>query len=148
MTMNNEMDVKRILDIVMSDYLRKLYTFCLRETRNHADAEDLCQDILTEIVYSARSLRQPGALAGWVWTIARRTHSRWVKQHEQAEPLPDSIWATYICPVNALLEAEQVQQLLEACDRSTVLRRRDFAVTMLLARLGLACQRGRRPVAG
>src|SRR5579862_1985200 len=85
MTMNNEMGVKLILDIVMSDYLRKLYTFCLRETRNHADAEDLCQDILTEIVYSARSLRQPGALPGWVWTIARRTHSRWVKQREQAE---------------------------------------------------------------
>ena len=87
--MNNEMNVKQILDILMSDYLRKLYTFCLRETRNHADAEDLCQDIVTEIVSSARSPRHPGALPGWVWTIARRTHSRWLKQreserHEQA----------------------------------------------------------------
>ncbi len=35
------------------------------------------------------------------------------------------------------LETEEVQQLLEACDRSTVLGRRDFAVMMLLARLGL-----------
>src|SRR5579862_7742610 len=101
--MNNEMDVKRILDIVMSDYLHKLYIFCLRETRNHADAEDLCQNILTEIISSARSLKQPDALPGWVWTIARRTHSRWVKQIERAEPLRDSIEASYVCPVAALL---------------------------------------------
>lgn len=35
------------------------------------------------------------------------------------------------------LEAEAVQQLLEASDRSTVVGRRDFAVMLLLARLGL-----------
>jgi len=114
--MKNEMDVKQILDIVMSDYLRKLYAFCLRETRNHADAEDLCQDILTEIAYSARRLRQLGALPGWVWTIARRTHSRWVgrreaERREQADFLQDSIEDTYVWPVDVLLEAEQVQQL-------------------------------------
>jgi integrase/recombinase XerD len=35
------------------------------------------------------------------------------------------------------LEADQVRRLLGACDRSTVVGRRDFAVLMLLARLGL-----------
>jgi integrase/recombinase XerD len=35
------------------------------------------------------------------------------------------------------LEAEEVQRLLDACDRSTVVGSRDFAVLMLLARLGL-----------
>lgn len=35
------------------------------------------------------------------------------------------------------LEADQVEQLLAACDRSTVVGRRDFAVLTLLARLGL-----------
>lgn len=114
MTMTNEMDVKRILDTVMSDYLRKLYAFCLRETRNHADAEDLCQDIVAEIVDSARSLRKQGALPGWVWTIAHRTHSRWLKRRapeprEQAWLLQGSLWTTNICPVDALLDKEQVQ---------------------------------------
>jgi RNA polymerase sigma-70 factor (ECF subfamily) len=114
--MKNEMDVKRILDIVMSDYLRKLYAFCLRETRNHADAEDLCQDIVTEIVSSAKSLRQPGALPGWVWTIARRTHWRWMKQREweqrvQMGLLQDTTGTAYVCPVAKMLEAEQVRQL-------------------------------------
>jgi site-specific recombinase XerD len=35
------------------------------------------------------------------------------------------------------LEAEQVQRLLESCDRSTAIGRRDFAIVMLLSRLGL-----------
>ncbi len=35
------------------------------------------------------------------------------------------------------LEVAQVQALLDGCDRSTVVGRRDFAVLMLLARLGL-----------
>jgi integrase/recombinase XerD len=35
------------------------------------------------------------------------------------------------------LEAEQVARLLESCDRSTVLGGRDFAILMLLSRLGL-----------
>lgn len=39
------------------------------------------------------------------------------------------------------LEAEQVQQLLESCDCSTVIGRRDLAILLLLARLGLrACE--------
>ena len=103
-------------DVGLSDYLRKLYTFCLRETRNHADAEDLCQDIVTEIVTSATSLRHRGAISKWVWTIARRTHFRWAKQREaegreQAALLQDSVGASYVCPINALLETEQTQQL-------------------------------------
>ncbi|MGO9789736.1 MAG: tyrosine-type recombinase/integrase [Solirubrobacteraceae bacterium] len=35
------------------------------------------------------------------------------------------------------LEAEQVARLLESCDRSTVVGSRDFAILMLLSRLGL-----------
>jgi integrase/recombinase XerD len=35
------------------------------------------------------------------------------------------------------LEAEQVERLLESCDRSTALGRRDFAILTLLSRLGL-----------
>jgi site-specific recombinase XerD len=39
------------------------------------------------------------------------------------------------------LEAEQVQRLLESCDRSTAIGSRDFAILMLLSRLGLrACE--------
>ncbi len=39
------------------------------------------------------------------------------------------------------LEAEQVQRLLGSCDRSTVVGRRDLAILMLLARLGVrACE--------
>ncbi len=39
------------------------------------------------------------------------------------------------------LEAEQVQRLLESCDDSTVIGRRDLAILLLLARLGLrACE--------
>ena len=39
------------------------------------------------------------------------------------------------------LEAEQVQRLLASCDRSTVVGRRDLAILLLLARLGLrACE--------
>jgi integrase/recombinase XerD len=37
------------------------------------------------------------------------------------------------------LEAEQVARLLESCDRSTAIGRRDLAILSLLARLGLRC---------
>jgi integrase/recombinase XerD len=39
------------------------------------------------------------------------------------------------------LEAEQVRRLLDSCDRATAIGRRDFAILLLLSRLGLrACE--------
>ena len=45
------------------------------------------------------------------------------------------------CPSHCL--PEQVEQLLACCDRSTPTGKRDYAILLLLARLGLAWRRGR-----
>ena len=92
--------------------------FVLREFRRHSRRS------AERVVYALRALLrylhvqglidQP--LAGGVLSVARRR-----------EDLPRG------------LPGEQVGLLLESCDRSTRIGRRDYAVLLLLARLGLRC---------
>ena len=82
-----------IVETVVANYLGKLFAFSLARTGNREDAEDLCQDIVAEIIYSASTIRQPKALHGWMWAVARNTHVRWVRKRTLDDvyraPLPD-----------------------------------------------------------
>ena len=70
-----------------------------------------------------RSLLRYVHLAGWVPVPL-------------AQAVP-SVAGWRLASLPRALEPEQVQRLLESCDRSTVLGSRDFAILMLLSRLGL-----------
>jgi RNA polymerase sigma-70 factor (ECF subfamily) len=55
---------------VVRDHLDPLYGYCLRITRNPADAEDLVQETLLRAIRAHGDLRDPGRLKGWLYAIA------------------------------------------------------------------------------
>lgn len=72
----------KIINIILQDYLNKIFAFALRRTYNRGDAEDLAQDIVLEIISSSWNLKNEQALKGWVWAIARNTYMRWLRKHK------------------------------------------------------------------
>jgi site-specific recombinase XerD len=94
-----------------------IVAFVERHARDHspAAAKGMC--------WSLRAFLRYVRLQGWI-SLDLATSVPTVRRWRQTS-LP-----TY-------LSAEQVQQVLDGCDRQSVLGRRDFAILMLLARLGL-----------
>lgn len=58
---------------------RKVYSLCLRHTRNVSDAEDLTQDIFIHVFHKLGSFRGESAFTSWLYTLALnfvRLHGR------------------------------------------------------------------------
>lgn len=52
---------------------REFLRFVSRRTRNLDDAEDILQDFYLKALRSARTIKEPGALKGWLAQVLRRT---------------------------------------------------------------------------
>ena len=61
-------------------YIEKTYLFARARTNSVADAQDLAQDILTEVLNALQKGAQPKHFSAWFWTIARRRYARFVEQ--------------------------------------------------------------------
>ena len=66
-----------LMEQYASDYMEKVYYFCLRKCGDPFEAEDLASEITYEIMAALRKGILPQNLAGWVWRIARNRYSRW-----------------------------------------------------------------------
>jgi RNA polymerase sigma-70 factor (ECF subfamily) len=58
---------------------RRVYSLCLRHTRNVSDAEDLTQDIFIHVFHKLRSFRGEAKFTSWLYTLAlnfARLHGR------------------------------------------------------------------------
>jgi len=115
MTTESDSSTKQILDTVTEHYLGKLFAFCLHEMQNRQDAEDLCQDIVVEIAYSARALRCREAISGWIWTIARRTLTRWWRRLRWEEAgirsLEDERTVDKALPEEAVIAGQELNEV-------------------------------------
>lgn len=60
------------IDQVLKEVTGPVFSLALAKSGNWHDAQDLCQEILIEIVKSLPGLRNPGALLPWALTIAKR----------------------------------------------------------------------------
>ncbi len=86
----DEMRVKLINEFT-ENYMGKLFYFCLKKTGNHAEAEDLTQDIALQIFSALNKGTIPINFSAWVWQIARNRYSVWAKQkHERNESVTGS----------------------------------------------------------
>ena len=47
---SNEVDRLRLRDLFVSDYLEKLFYFCLKKTGNAHEAEDLASDVSLDVL--------------------------------------------------------------------------------------------------
>ena len=62
---------------IAAEYMGKLYYFSLKKTSSTADAEDLTQEILTEVFAALAKGHEPDDLNPWIWKIARNRYARW-----------------------------------------------------------------------
>ncbi len=122
------------------DYLDVARLFVAeRAQRDGVDLEDLTAAEVNDFV-----LREtPGRSVGWakhlvcgLRSLLRYLHLEAVTAHPLASAVP-KVAGWRVAGLPRALEPAQVARLLASCDRRTSVGRRDFAILMLLVRLGL-----------
>lgn len=62
-----------------SEYLDKVYYFCLKKTKDAEDAKDLAQEISVEILSALAANRPIAHFSAYVWRVARNRYARWAE---------------------------------------------------------------------
>ncbi len=74
-----------------TEYLGKIFYFCLRKTGNEMEAEELSSDITVSILQELQKGVIPENFSAWIWRIAKNRYARWVeKKHRRGELFEDS----------------------------------------------------------
>lgn len=71
---------KTLIEEYTSEYMEKVFYFCLKKTGSRQEAEDLEQDISLNILIQLRKGNEPKSFSAWVWSIARNRYSKWAER--------------------------------------------------------------------
>jgi len=99
-------------------HVQRVYAYCFRRTGNHADAEDLAEQVFVEALEKFNDYREQGKAAAWLFTIA---HSRVVDHYRRRRP-DVSFDETHDRPAagptpeSRLVDAERRQHLFSLLD--------------------------------
>lgn len=117
--MNLQVENEQSVAELIRPYMKPLFGFALNKVRGRAEAEDLAQEILLELMKTLSA----GAVAGirhldaYVWTIARYTWSKWLKQRTGASaPIEMNGRAEWLAdpgqsPLEQLIESDTYRSL-------------------------------------
>lgn len=93
----------------------------MRRLRDHADAQELCQDVFVQAMLKIDQLRTPEAFIGWLRQITvRMAINRAVRRAPAISVEPEMLEATVIgsgSPLDEVLEFERKDQVREGLDR-------------------------------
>ena len=93
----------------------------MRRLRDHADAQELCQDVFVQAMLKIEQLRMPEAFIGWLRQITvRMAINRAVRRAPAISVEPEMLEATIIgseSPLENVLEVERKDQVREGLDR-------------------------------
>ena len=107
----------------ITDASKTVFSYCRARTNSRQDAEDLCQDILLELVKSYGSIREKGAFYGFMWAVAGNVYKQWLRKKSTliaCELTEDIVSAAN--PAVALEESEneEIYLLRRELDRKSV----------------------------
>lgn len=98
-------------------YFEAMYRFCSWQTAHAHDAEDLVQNIFIEVGKSLPRYKKDGDFRNWLYTIARRQVTKWVREKYRLPKVPleeiaqqDPVW---ISPENEKKKKNLVSSLLK-----------------------------------
>lgn len=74
------------IDIFASEYLGKVFYFCLKKTGNEQEAAELSGEISLEVVQSLARGKKPEKLEAWVWAVARNRWAKWAAKRYYHAP--------------------------------------------------------------
>ena len=68
---------------LISDYMDKLFYFCLKKTGDQYEAENLAADIVLNVLSSHKRWPATVNFSAWFWQIARNRYSVWVRKKDE-----------------------------------------------------------------
>ncbi len=115
---------------LMERYERAVYAIALRRLSNHAEAQELCQEVFVQAIEKLGQLREPAAFGGWLRSIANRMAiNRAIRRGPRLAAEPEAMEASYVehrTPLGNVLASEAESQVraglkrLGALDRQTL----------------------------
>ncbi len=111
-------------------YERAVYATALRRLGNHAEAQEVCQEVLVRAMQKIGQLREPEAFGSWLRSVtSRMAINRAVRKRHAIATEPETLAATCVeheTPLAAVLASERRSQVraglgrLGALDRDTL----------------------------
>jgi RNA polymerase sigma-70 factor (ECF subfamily) len=102
-------------------YQSTVLAIAMRRLRDHADAQELCQDVFVQAMLKIDQLRVPEAFIGWLRQITvRMAINRAVRKGPMVSVEPELLEATMQSddlPSDQLLEFERKEQLMDGLGR-------------------------------
>ena len=80
MTENKNFITEKILDSMNS-----IFAFSKSRLSDITEAEDLSQQIITELLSSAKTLENKNAFYGWMWAVAKNTYSKYIRAKKRVQ---------------------------------------------------------------
>lgn len=91
-----------------SEYLGKIFYYCLRKTGNENEAEELSSDITVSVMQELAKGTIPESFSAWVWQIAKNRYARWAdKKHKKNELFDGEDIAEHIDVMDDDMNAEE-----------------------------------------
>lgn len=69
----------------IADASKAIFSYCMAKTPNPVEAEDLCQDILLELVRSSGNIRDSKAFYGFMWAVAGNVYKQWCRKRAKLQ---------------------------------------------------------------
>ena len=77
-TMSDNINMRdKLIEEFVNNYMEKIFYFCLKNTNNQFEAEDLTQDIALNVIKSLNKGTVPNNYSAWIWQITRNVYSKW-----------------------------------------------------------------------
>lgn len=98
-----------------------VYAIAMRRLREHADAQELCQDVFVQAMLKIDQLRTPEAFIGWLRQITvRMAINRAVRRRHSVAVEPELLEATLMnetSPLDLALESERQDEVRAGLER-------------------------------
>ncbi|MBJ6364018.1 RNA polymerase sigma factor [Paenibacillus sp. GCM10012307] len=104
-------------------YIKPIFGFALNRVKQRAEAEDLAQEILLQLIKSAASDASIHNFEAYVWTVARYTWVNWLKKRAHA---PRTVEVNGMAELLQDREPEPLEQLIETEAYQTLRREISF----------------------
>jgi len=65
------------------DSMKSIFAFSRSRVSGSAEAEELSQQIVTELIASVDTLKNENAFYGWMWAVARNTYSNYIRARKK-----------------------------------------------------------------
>jgi len=115
---------------LVTRYQRSVYTVAFRRLGNHAEAQELCQEVFMQALRKIGQLRDPGCFGGWLRSIANRMAINRALRRGPTSSTDSQMYDGYCVerqtPLGSVLVRERADQVhlglgrLRALDRDTL----------------------------